>query len=267
MSLGNPGKLWWSVRVHPAAWASVSSSDGTGCCSHMPLCPRRSVTSGSLAAVITRLLSLIFFHLWLFCDKNVPVLLPSKHFDSHPKIPLSGFISIVIKKVKFMKYKLAILKWRMWEHLVHSQYRALNISVQCKTFFSHPQGSLYLLGRHYTSPIPQACSRTLPTGLSTSVSYLMDLFIFLHSLYKWSHAIQSLWGSSVLYHVSRLESMLFLNHILVHGYDRWYPSVDGYPSLDWYANSVINMCVHLFLWVIVFSAPGSETGIRRSFYI
>lgn len=67
---------------------SVSSSDGTGYCSHMRLSSLRFVTLCSLVSLAVDVpwcLSLMFFHLWLFCNENVLVLLPSKHFDFYSK--------------------------------------------------------------------------------------------------------------------------------------------------------------------------------------
>lgn len=119
-----------------------------------------------LAVDVSWCLSLMFFHLWLFCNENVLVLLPSKHFDFHSKSFSKWFhIDCFFIKVKFIKYKLAVLKWRMWWHSVPSQYWAVNVSARCKSLFSHQQKSLHSLDHHYTSSVPQDCSQTVLTGL------------------------------------------------------------------------------------------------------
>lgn len=170
--------------------------------SHASL-PLKPVTSGSLATVT----------ICLYClsCSTVSVSLAMRMFSFYYlvsiliailKVSLSGFILIVFIKVEFIKYKLAILWSRIQRHSVHSQCWAVDISVQLEC--------LPITQGKSTIAVQSLCCFCL-TGLFTdlankviSICFLSLVLLITRSLYKENHRTWSLWGSSTLYHLSKL---------------------------------------------------------------
>lgn len=152
---------------------------------------------------------------------------------------------------------LAILRWRIQWHSVHSQYWAMSYS----NAFPALKGSLQLLCNLCASSASQAFSQTLPTRSSASASCL---WIYqLHIVY-----IKGIIECGVFEVHPHCQSFNPCYSWITFWYtnDRWHPPTAGY------------LCSHLLidmqiLWLLCacidlkYHATEWNRGIRGSFYV